>query len=192
MNAKKMILLLGLAVGVGQDCLAKASAVHRAPEQARPAVPAVGVQYKLGQLWSLINTSNPAQTSNFILASLSGQVMQDVVQTQGAFPDGSVAADRVNFGGVVINRAWIQANQGVQVQLQADPALVNYLVQHNRVSSGKNARDYERILLYFVLKIGAASYRFYLNDPFPGGIQGKVNPARMIIKKWDLDAMYRP
>lgn len=188
MDVRVIIFLLGIGIGMGQGCFAK---VQVAPVAAKPAVPAIGVAYTLGQLWSLINTSNPMQTSNFILASLKGQPMQDAAQTKGVFPDGSVSADRVNFGGVTINRAWIQANQGVRVQLQMDQALVSYLAQRNRVSAADVDR-YGQLLKYFVLGIGGVNYRFYLNDPYPGGIQGKVNPARAIIRKWDFQRSYRP
>jgi hypothetical protein len=168
-----------------------------AVEQAvrKPPTPAVGKPYTLGQLFELINTSNPAKSSNFILPTLGGQLVKDdqCWPSQGNFVDGSVSAGRVNFGGVVINQDWVAANANLQVQLQADPGLIAFLVRDNRLQqAGGIDQQYAQILLYFILAIGGVNYRFYLNDTCPGRINGKVYPARAIIKKWDLQRSYNP
>lgn len=171
------------------------SAVVMAPAAAKPAVPATGKNYTLGQLFALINTSNPANSSNFILPTLAGQVVKhdQCWPSQGNHVDGSVSAGRVNFGGVVINQAWVAANANLQVQLQADPALIAFLVRDKRLQqAGGIDQQYAQILLFFVLAIGGVNYRFYLNDTCPGRINGKVYPARAIINKWDLQRSYNP
>lgn len=194
MGSKIVGLLLAVSVVISQNCIS-GNAAQKAASALKPAIPVVGVAYSLGQLFALINTSNPAQSSNFIMATLKGKLVKHEAcwPSKGVLLDGSVSSDRVNFGGVAINKAWIQANQGVQVQLQADNMLISYLTQKKRLTAVKSMNQkYAQILLFFVLEIGGAKYRFYMNDPFPGKIQGNVNPAAMILKKWDLVRTYRP
>ncbi len=196
-----MSVLVGLSLCVGLQsksvmaAASRQSAVVKAPAAAKPAIPATGKAYTLGQLFALINTSNPANSSNFILPTLGGQVVKhdQCWPSQGNLVEGSVSAGRVNFGGVVINQAWVAANANLQVQLQADPALIAFLVRDKRLQqAGGIDQQYAQILLFFVLAIGGVNYRFYLNDTCPGRINGKVYPARAIIKKWDLQRSYNP
>lgn len=169
--------------------------VAAAPAAKKPAIPVIGINYTLGQLWGLININNPMKTSTFILPALGGKVLthEQCWPSQGKYLDGSISADRVNFGGIVINQAWIAENQNMQVQLQADPLLTAYLARTKRLTRAAALdQQYGQILLYFVLQIGAANYRFYLVDPFPGRIQGNNFPARAIMSKWDYQRAFRP
>lgn len=173
----------------------RAAAVNVGVVAAKPAIPAVGIAYTLGQLWGLINTSNRAQTSSFLLPTLNGKIIthEQCWPAQGVLLNGSVSAGRVNFGGVVVNKDWVAANQNLRVQLNADPVLVSYLTRTKRLTRAAGLEEqYGQILLYFVLQIGGVNYRFYLNDPFPGKIKGKNFPARSIINKWDYQRSFRP
>lgn len=157
--------------------------------------PALGVTYTIGQLWKLINKSNPAQTSNFILPTLQGRVLrhEQCWPSQGDFLNGSVSAERVPFKGVTINRAWVVKHQKTKVQLHADPALIDFLVRDKRLTrTGGIDQQYAQVLLYFVLQINGKNYRFYLNDVCPGKITGDTIPARSIINSWDFQQSYRP
>lgn len=196
------IRLLGLAL-IAQLCTqqtifcvaAQSGGVTTAPVAQKLAVPALGVTYTIGQLWSLINQSNPAQTSNFILPTLKGRLLrhEQCWPSQGSFLDGAVSAERVPFKGVKIDREWIATNQNIKVQLQSDAQLVDFLVRDKRLSRiGGMHQQYGQLLLYFVLKIGGANYRFYLNNVCPGKIKGKNAPARSIIAKWDFQRSFRP
>lgn len=184
------ISLSGQAAQVGHR-----GGVAALPAPQKPGVPALGATYTIGQLWTLINTSNPAQSSNFILPTLQGRVLrhEQCWPSQGKFLDGSVSAERIPFKGITINREWVINNQNIKVQLQSDAPLIEFLVRDKRLTrtAGIN-QQYGQILLYFVLQINKANYRFYLNDVCPGKIKGKNAPARSIINKWDFQRSYRP
>lgn len=166
-----------------------------AQSKQKTPIPAVGVTYTIGQLWKLINKSNPAQTSNFILPTLQGRVLrhEQCWPSQGDFLSGSVSAERVPFKGVIMNRAWVVKYQKTKVALHADPALIDFLVRDKRLTrAGGIDQQYGQVLLYFVLQINGKNYRFYLNDVYPGKISGENVPVRSIINSWDFQKSYRP
>jgi hypothetical protein len=214
MKILKMSLILGVALGcIAEQGMASAvaskAAVAAAPASkpaskpagkpaGKPAVPSVGVTYTLGQLFNLINTSNPNKTSNFIFPTLHGKVMTDAQcwPSQGDLLTASVSASSVDFGnGVIINGPWIEKNSNLQIQLAADPILLNFLVTNGRVAK-KDQQSYGRILLYGLININGTNYRLYLNDPFPGKIvttsRSTTNPSAAILNKWDLQTAFRP
>jgi hypothetical protein len=117
---------------------------------------------------------------------------------QGRQLNGSIAAPLVKFAGVVVNTDWIAANKGLQVKLEKDLRLIDFLVQDSRLTGVPDKNDgvslkekYARLLLYFVLTIHGAHYRFYINDPFPGKIQEDVMPASVVVDRWDLQRAFR-
>lgn len=190
-----LVCLNGVSMLFAAAAVTVKQPVEYGKNTAKPAIPTVGVTYTLGQLFNLINTSNPNRTSNFILPTANGKVMthEQCWPSRGALLDGSVSASNVNFNGVVVNRNFIAANQNLGVQLNADPMLIDFLTRDNRLTSAAGIdQQYGQILLYFVLAINRVNYRFYLNDPFPGRIQGKTFPARAIIGKWNYLLAFRP
>jgi hypothetical protein len=197
---KRVILGLLLSLSSAGLCFGAAAiiaqpVVHHGRAVAKPGIPSVGVPYTLGQLFNLINTANPNGTSNFILPSANNKVMthEQCWPSRGALLDGSVSASNVNFNGVVVNKDFIQENQNLSVQLNADATLIDFLTRDNRLSPAAGiSKNYAQILLYFVLAIHGTNYRFYLNDPFPGRIQGRIFPARSIMRKWNFELAFRP
>ena len=78
------------------------------------------------------------------------------------------------------------------VMVKEDPDHINRLVTLNRLGNNNKAQ-YQKIMLFIVLPIGATYYKLYFNDPFPGVRRGMtarstaVNcPADEIIKKHNI------
>lgn len=180
MNIKAMALLLFCSIGL----------LGRSVAVGNPGIPSTGVSYTLYEIWQLINSNNPAKTSNFILPTLGGKILTDAQcwPAEGVLLDGSVSASKLN-----ITEAWVTSNKNYKIQLQSDNKLIKYLLKNNRLTKVNDVNAlYKQILLYFILPIGGVNYRFYLNDPFPGGIQGNNCPAQQIISKWDFQKAFRP
>ena len=138
-------------------------------------VPVVGKQYTVQQLLSLINRNNPAKTSNFIVPTSKGSVIQT-----SAGIDGSKSVDFAGLKGI------IQGNLGTEVTLNDDPNLIQQLFNEGRLNNTTKPQ-YAKILLYFTLN----GYRFYINDPYPAKIVvGRTNPAGQIINKWNLNTRF--
>jgi len=145
-------------------------------------------QYKLSELFELINVNNPSNNSNFLVKMRDG----NPVSGSSTNVDGSAGAH-------VIERAhtWF-ANNSTRVTLQKDQNLIDKLISQGRLDSD-DEKAYKNILLYFELTVGSNTYRLYLNDPCPGGISGNVYPSKDIWEKWALDGsgtridpLYRP
>lgn len=148
---------------------------------AKPAIPSTSKTYTVQQLLNLINSNNPNQSSEFIVAAGKSGTLKATDKITGIV--GSQSASRASLAST------IQSNLNTSVKLNADPDLIELLVK-NGVLDSTTQTQYSKILLYFTLN----GYRFYLNDPNPGHIvrsAGVVrSPAAQIINKWDFNKSF--
>jgi hypothetical protein len=142
---------------------------------AKLLTPIPGRQYTIGKLFDLINTNNPAKTSNFLVLTQKG----------------TVSAAQFGF-----DQNWINAARASRVTLQKDDGQITVLINTKQLDA-KTKNTYGKILLFFTVKDAKGNLlKLYLNDPWPGlpkkAGSRSINPAADILKSWDLTKTLPP
>lgn len=173
----------------------KVKAAPVVTSSSKPTTPAVGSSMTVQALHNLINTGNPAKSSQFGVPCKLSVNNQPVAMTDDQDIQGiqtSSGYTRVGLSELINN------NMNTEVTLNADANLIALLTQQNRLNS--TTKDaYAKILLYFTLSDAKTGkkYRFYLDDPMPPKIiqtnalqasrgQTAPNPVALKIAKWNV------